>query len=200
MVLSALLPGGPARDDPSVVADTVVEAEPSPVFRLVADALQDAEAARECAEFIGELLGLPMPETPGLRAARADPQLMVDRLRIALLDFFEALGSKGPLALVIEDLQWADPASLALLDDLLDRLADSPFALFVTTRPELWEAQPSLFSGRGLVRVDLRGLAASDVAALAASVAEAAFPTHSRSPSPSGPPATRSSSSRSCWS
>ncbi len=54
---------------------------------------------------------------------------------------------KQPLALVVEDLHWADPSTLELLDLLIRHLAGVPLLLLLTTRPELqhrWEAGAKL--------------------------------------------------------
>ncbi len=146
------------------------------VSDLVAEAIDDPAAAQSCAEFLGELMGVPMPESPALLAAHADPQLMADRLRLSLLDFFEGLCAKGPVALLLEDLQWADQASLAFVEDLLDRLADAPLLVFATARSELLERRPGLFSGRNVARIEPRGLISSDVAALARWIAGRPLP------------------------
>jgi tetratricopeptide (TPR) repeat protein len=146
------------------------------VSELVAEAIDDPAAAAACAEFLGELMGVTMPESPALLAAHADPQLMADRLRLSLLDFFEGLAAKGPVALLLEDLQWADQASLAFVEDLLDRLSDAPLLVFATARSELIEQRPALFSGRNVARIEPRGLISSDVAALARWIAGRPLP------------------------
>ncbi len=42
---------------------------------------------------------------------------------------------QGPLVLTVENLQWADAASVELLQAVLDRLADQPLMLVATARP-----------------------------------------------------------------
>ncbi|MFO0757865.1 MAG: protein kinase [Byssovorax sp.] len=143
---------------------------------LVGEAIDNPVSAAACAEFLGELVGVSMPESKALLAARADPQLMADRLRLSLLDFFEGLAEKGPVALLLEDLQWADQASMAFLEDLLDRLSEAPLLVFATARSELFERRPGLFAGRNLVKIDPRGLISSDVAALARWIAGRPLP------------------------
>ncbi len=140
------------------------------------DAIEDDDAARRCAEFIAELIGVQAPSTPALVAARADPQLMGDRLRLAVVDYVEALTRRGAVALVAEDLQWADSSSIALLEDLAERLRDAPFLIFASTRPELLETRADLFSAAELLRLEPRGLVSSDVRTLAEHVAGRALP------------------------
>jgi predicted ATPase len=50
----------------------------------------------------------------------------------AFLDLAEAMAGRGPLALGLDDLQWADPSSLLTLGALARRLPDGPLALLVS--------------------------------------------------------------------
>jgi class 3 adenylate cyclase/tetratricopeptide (TPR) repeat protein len=60
----------------------------------------------------------------------------------------EALARDRPLVLVIDDLQWAEPTFLDLLEQLPDRVRDAPVLVLAMTRPELldvregWPAMP----------------------------------------------------------
>ncbi len=49
----------------------------------------------------------------------------------------EALARRRPLVLVIDDLQWAEPTFLDLLEHLADRVRDAPLLLLAMGRPEL---------------------------------------------------------------
>ncbi len=53
--------------------------------------------------------------------------------------FVWAVGSQRPLVLVFEGLQWADPATLAFVWHLGERLAGVPVLLVCTARPEFLE-------------------------------------------------------------
>lgn len=52
-----------------------------------------------------------------------------------LLDRVERAASSAPVALVLDDLQWADPASLLTLQNLTRRFANLPIALVAAMRP-----------------------------------------------------------------
>jgi DNA-binding CsgD family transcriptional regulator len=52
----------------------------------------------------------------------------------AVVDVVEGLASKGPVALALEDLQWADPLTVRALHAVARHLVDLPLALFVTVR------------------------------------------------------------------
>lgn len=71
---------------------------------------------------------------PGLLttgAASAAGFLLADRM----LEIVESACGAGPVFLAIEDLHWADPATLAWVRSLARRAAELPLALVVTTRP-----------------------------------------------------------------
>src|SRR5262249_27764397 len=107
---------------------------------------------------------------------RSDPQLMADRARVSLMDLFSSMAGIAPLALILDDAQWADEASLKLLDDLAARAAERPLLIFVAARPELAERQTELFSLREIVRITPQGLRTAEVGTLAAAIAEREVP------------------------
>jgi len=82
--------------------------------------------------------------TPG--AAPAEPLVAVApeeqqrRLLGAITDVLLAAGDGAPAVLVFEDLHWADPTTLALLERLVRELATEPVLVLVTLRPELTPA------------------------------------------------------------
>ncbi len=112
------------------------------------------------AEFLGELLGAPFEaeDSVQLRAARSDLQLMSDQLRRAVLDFFEAEASAHPLLLVVEDLQWGDIPSMSLVEAALARLAERPFMLLCTARPDVDERLVAPLRGHALEQLSLSPL------------------------------------------
>ena len=68
------------------------------------------------------------------------------QLKVRTLEALEAwlvrLTSKQTTMMVFEDLHWADPTSLELLDRLVERVRDLPVFLLMTFRPEFvspWE-------------------------------------------------------------
>ena len=64
-----------------------------------------------------------------------DPGPPEHRGRASLLDTLEAGALRDSAVLVVEDLQWADAATIAFLDDVVMRLADLPVAVVVAVRP-----------------------------------------------------------------
>lgn len=139
-------------------------------------ALGDATWARQCFEPIARLLGLPEGADASTASRRSDPQLMADRVRVSLTDVLTALGERGPFALVLDDLQWADDASLQLVDALAMRLPRRPLLIFVAARSELEERDPELFAQREVLRIGPRGLQPDAVRTLAETIARRTVP------------------------
>ncbi len=92
-----------------------------------------------------------------------------------VLDFFAALAAEHPLLLLLDDLHWADPASLDLLRFLARSLADVPALLIATYRSDeltrrhpLYRLLPALVRESGAERLDLRALDRAAIGALVA--------------------------------
>ena len=66
----------------------------------------------------------------------------------ALRKLFGALARQRPLILCFEDLHWAEPTLLDLLDYLLSASADEPVLVLCTARTELQETQGPWLAGR----------------------------------------------------
>jgi len=60
---------------------------------------------------------------------------------------FASLARRAPVVAVVEDLHWADPAMLDILDELVDRL-EGPILFVCTARPDLLRVRPDWGGGR----------------------------------------------------
>ncbi len=96
-------------------------------FGLVVDALDEYLASRDprafsrlAAEDLSELAGV-FPALRSLDPGSRHPTTAAERFRVhhALRELIERLASKQPLVLMLDDLQWADGASLELASYLL---------------------------------------------------------------------------------
>ena len=65
----------------------------------------------------------------------------------AVLRHIKALAKKAPLLAIVEDLHWADPTTIELLDALMKELEYLPALLIISTRPDrglLWSLNPQV--------------------------------------------------------
>ncbi len=134
----------------------------------------------------------PMPDDPALRQYRPalasivpgwsepserEPEISPLILGEAVLRLLSALGGKGTL-LIIEDLQFADPETLAIVEYLADNLGDGPVRCLATVR----DGEPSASGAMDMVRsiharraaklMELSRLSDTDVSEMAAACLE----------------------------
>jgi len=81
--------------------------------------------------------------------------------RRAFDDWVAAECARGPLLLVIEDLQWGDQPSVKALDAVLRDRKDAPLAVLAFARPEVHELFPQLWADRELEEIRLGTLTKS---------------------------------------
>ncbi len=140
---------GISRGDSSAAAFARIEA--------LAKRTVDASFFREVADFLGELVGVPTvrPASPALAAARRDATLMGDQLRRAVTAVFRGRTAQRPLVFVLEDLQWADQATVSFLETALRSLEETPLLVIGVARPDVRTAHPRFLEGRGVDEVSL---------------------------------------------
>ena len=121
----------------------------------------DAERARIIAGIIALLAGSP--------ASPEETFFVIRR-------FLAALAEHKPVVLVIDDLQWAEPLLLDLVEHLVQWGSGVPLLVLVGARPELRDLRSSLATPGGFVSevVALSGLDAGAAMRLAANVIGAA--------------------------
>jgi class 3 adenylate cyclase/tetratricopeptide (TPR) repeat protein len=66
----------------------------------------------------------------------------------AVRKLFEALARDRPLVVVFEDIHWAEPTFLDLIDHVAEWSRDAPILLICLARPELLEARPNWGGGK----------------------------------------------------
>jgi class 3 adenylate cyclase/tetratricopeptide (TPR) repeat protein len=107
---------------------------------------------------LAPLLGLPQPD--------AGPIERSERYA-AWRRFLEAMASKAPLAVIFEDLHWADQAMLEFLHHLAEWSADVPMLILCTARPELYEREPGWGGGmRNATTISLSPLGDEEIKGL----------------------------------
>jgi tetratricopeptide (TPR) repeat protein len=78
--------------------------------------------------------------------------------------FLETLAQSGPVVAVVDDLHWAEPAFLDLVEHLLDAGANAPVLLLATARHDLLEVRPAWGECAGSTRLALHPLTESESA------------------------------------
>jgi class 3 adenylate cyclase/tetratricopeptide (TPR) repeat protein len=86
-------------------------------------------------------------QDPDVSFATLEPKDVRTEVHAAWRSFFTALGARGPVVAVIEDIHWADPALLDLLDELTDRV-QGPVVFLCPSRPDLTATRPGWGGGR----------------------------------------------------
>jgi predicted ATPase len=120
----------------------------------------------ETAPLFASLLSIPTADRyPPLALSPAQQR----RLTLAaLLDQLEALARQKPVLMLFEDVHWADPTSLEVLDLIVERVRALPVLVLITFRPE-YEAPWAGLSHATSITLDR--LAAAEVESLAMRVA-----------------------------
>ncbi|MGH2761548.1 MAG: ATP-binding protein, partial [Thermoleophilaceae bacterium] len=109
----------------------------------------------------------------------ADPDTERHRLHTAVTDLLVAAGRQDPLLLILEDLHWADGATLLLLRHLARSAAEARMLVLVTFRDSdadlagaPSETLVELRRAEGVVRMRLGGLSTGDLVELIRGVAD----------------------------
>ena len=88
--------------------------------------------------------------------ADVDPLRARDILYLAMTELMLMVARDEPVVLMLEDVQWSDPESVAWFDHLLNRAAGCALAVVVLARPRFWKEYPQRFGSRDHVRIELR--------------------------------------------
>jgi class 3 adenylate cyclase/tetratricopeptide (TPR) repeat protein len=113
-------------------AASITEADPpDEVVRKLAALLQEGDERTIAAERLGSLLGV------------GNDPASLQELFWAVRRLFESLASERPLIAVFDDLHWAEPSLLDLIEYILSWSSGSPILLVCLARQELLEDRPS---------------------------------------------------------
>jgi DNA-binding SARP family transcriptional activator/class 3 adenylate cyclase len=93
---------------------------------------------------LASTLGLRLPADP---LGSLDPRDLYHELVGAWLVLLASMSRGAPVVAVVEDVHWADPTMLDVLDDLAERL-DGPVLFVCTARPDLLRSRPDWGGGR----------------------------------------------------
>ena len=110
--------------------------------KLEAVLAQGAEQLDEAAPLVGALMGVPTDER--YPALNLSPQRQKQRTFEVLLEQLAGLARERPVLQLYEDLHWADPSTLELLDMVVERARALPVLMVITHRSHFsppWSGQ-----------------------------------------------------------
>ena len=118
-------------------------------------------------EIVQNLLDGAQPPNGALAALLGEGNAPAADIAFAVRKLFEARAAERPLVVLFDDLQWAEPTLLDLVEECADWIRDAPILLLCLARGELLEARPSWGGGKlNATTVLLEPLTASETDAL----------------------------------
>jgi ABC-type oligopeptide transport system substrate-binding subunit/class 3 adenylate cyclase len=138
--------------------------------------------ADELYPYLGGLLEVALEREAEARTSELSPEALQWRTFEVVGQLFARLAETAPLVLALEDLHWADPTSVLLLEQLLPLAEEAPVLLVLSLRPERDHPAWALREHAGrefphlLREIDLGPLGDADGELLAALVAPATLP------------------------
>ncbi len=131
----------------------------APVFGAGAD---------EQTALLGQLIGLDYAASPFVAGILRDGRQLRERGLHAWLQYLRLQAAAQPLVLVLDDLQWADDASLGAIEHLVAEASALPIVVLCAARPELLQRRPGWGAAwTGHLQLSLAPLAAPGREALA---------------------------------
>ena len=79
---------------------------------------------------------------------KSDAPAAADEIAWAVRKTLEQAAAERPLVVVLDDIHWAEPAFLDLVEHVADFSRDSPLLLLCMARPELFERRPAWSGGK----------------------------------------------------
>jgi class 3 adenylate cyclase/tetratricopeptide (TPR) repeat protein len=110
--------------------------DPDEARRQIAALVGPDEHSDRIAHQVGQVLGLQ-----GAEASQEDTLWAIRRL-------VESLANERPVVFLVDDVQWAEPTMLDLIEHIADWSVDAPILLSCMARPELLEVRPEWGGGK----------------------------------------------------
>ena len=151
-------------------AASIAESDDAPTARAKLSAvLAGAPEAERIARLVGGILGWAEP------TAAEDASWSVRKL-------LEHIARERPVVVVIDDVHWAEPLLLDLIEHLADWTRDAAVVILCVARPELLELRPGWGGGKmNATSILLEPLAADDAGTLLANLlGDSELPTAAR--------------------
>lgn len=103
--------------------------------------IPDERSATETAHFIGNLIGMPFPDSPHTKPYESDPKMAQQVAFKCLSTLFSRAGARQPVMLIAEDIHDADTGSLEALLYLSMTVENAGLLIIATAREEQLEAK-----------------------------------------------------------
>jgi len=120
-----------------VKADTPLSEMGTALHNSVEGLFPEPAQAAEIHPFLARLLDTPLDESAAERVKYLTPEALQGRMFQAFREYVRFQSQAQPLILVWEDLHWADPSSLRLLETLLPLTKEIPLLLLLIFRSRL---------------------------------------------------------------
>ena len=99
-------------------------------------------------EAVKQLLRDEPAPNAAIAALLGDGDAAADDIALAVRRLFEASARERPLVVYFDDLQWAEPTFLDLIEHVTDWARDAPLLVLCSARPELLELRPAWGGGK----------------------------------------------------
>jgi class 3 adenylate cyclase/tetratricopeptide (TPR) repeat protein len=148
--------------------DLIDRSESEAIDKLTMDLQTDRPGWALRLPLLGDLLGLPIPDNP--TTAAMDSTLRQSSLFSLLVEMLQTWARSRPMVLVVDNAQWMDEASQALLQTLAQQVCGTaPVLIFLTLRPTQTNDKPlfaDLASLSNYAEFPLPAMTATEVAAV----------------------------------
>ena len=114
--------------------DTPLSEVGTALHKIIEGLFPEPAQAAEIHPFLARLLDVPLEEATVERIKYLTPEALQGRMFQAFREYVRAQSQTQPLILVWEDLHWADPSSLRLLETLLPLTKEIPLLLLLIFR------------------------------------------------------------------
>ncbi len=147
------------------------DAPAAAVAKIEAGIAQMAGKDDEMAHLIAYLAGIDMADSPYLKEILRDGQETSRRARQAFIRFITSVARVEPVVMQLEDIHYADEASLDLLNEMFTSDENLHLVIIACARPNLYERRPTWGSGQHFhTRIDLKALDKRDSRDLASAI------------------------------
>jgi class 3 adenylate cyclase/tetratricopeptide (TPR) repeat protein len=99
-------------------------------------------------EIVMRLLAGAAPSSPALSALLGDGEAAAPDISLAVRKLFEAKAAERPLVVLFDDVQWAEPTLLDLIEEAADWIRGAPILILCLARPDLLDQRPMWGGGK----------------------------------------------------